>query len=305
MGAVWPFVTGFLAWGHFRYDRPWAGYPLVDAFARMGFDFARGRHPELLSGAYYRPLDTAVPQQFFATSMLVTPVLAGLLGFEPGEEVSLRPALPAHWDRLAVRRLRVNAGKTRLDVSLRRVAQRLEVELRAEGPTTPVVLSPLLPPGARHVRVAGAQPVSGTAEAVNARVDASESPRTTIHPSESIRPGVGARESVRVRTDTGAQARTVVFTWEGGLEPEPILADLEPGQTDRGLRLLEWRPERDGWRAEVEGQAGRTYELAVRGERIAHVSGAEIVGRQSDRTRVRVALAAGEGTARATPFFRP
>jgi hypothetical protein len=83
MGAVWPFVTGFVALGHYRYARPWAGYPLVDALGAMAFDWARGRHPELLSGAYYRPLDTAVPQQFFATSMLVSPVVYGLLGFEP------------------------------------------------------------------------------------------------------------------------------------------------------------------------------------------------------------------------------
>ena len=68
MGAVWPFVTGFVSLGHYTYGRPWAGYPLIDALKQLTFDFARGRHAELLSGAFYRPLDTAVPHQFFATS---------------------------------------------------------------------------------------------------------------------------------------------------------------------------------------------------------------------------------------------
>ena len=69
-GAVWPFVTGFVTWGQYRYRRPWAGYLLLDALGQMTFDWARGRHPEIFSGSYYRPLDTSVPQQFFATSML-------------------------------------------------------------------------------------------------------------------------------------------------------------------------------------------------------------------------------------------
>ena len=91
MGAVWPFVTGFVAWGHYRYERPWAAFPLVDALARLTFDFARGRHPELLSGAFYRPLDTAVPHQFFATSMFVTPLMRGL---PPEVQDSLGKATP-------------------------------------------------------------------------------------------------------------------------------------------------------------------------------------------------------------------
>ena len=105
MGAVWPFVTGFVALGHYQYARPWAGYPLVDALSRMAFDWARGRHPELLSGAYYRPLDTAVPHQFFATSMLVSPVAYGLLGFEPdapGRRARLAPQLPPQWGTVRV-----------------------------------------------------------------------------------------------------------------------------------------------------------------------------------------------------------
>ena len=105
MGAVWPFVTGFLAWGHYRYERPWAGYPLVEALGQMTFDWARGRHPELLSGAYYRPLDEAVPQQFFATSMFATSVLSGLLGWEPDAMAGaarLAPQLPPQWVQIAL-----------------------------------------------------------------------------------------------------------------------------------------------------------------------------------------------------------
>jgi len=80
MGTVWPFVTGFAAWAQYRYRRPWAGFHLMDAVKQMTFDWALGRHPELLSGSFYQPLDQTVPHQFFATSMLVTPLLRGVFG---------------------------------------------------------------------------------------------------------------------------------------------------------------------------------------------------------------------------------
>ncbi len=135
MGAVWPFVTGFLAWGHYNYARPWAGFPLIEALRDLSFDFARGRHPELLSGAYYRPLDEAVPQQFFASSMLVTPLLAGLLGWDPdapNARATLAPQLPPQWPRLSVRGLRV--GQSRLDVTIQRQSGRLQFDLAPSGP---------------------------------------------------------------------------------------------------------------------------------------------------------------------------
>ncbi len=132
MGAVWPFVTGFVALGHYRYERPWAGYPLVDALSQLTFDFARGRHAELLSGAFYRPLDTAVPHQFFATSMLATPILRGIVGWEanaPKRAARLAPQLPPSWGAFDVKRLGV--GGARLDVAFRQVTHTLVATLSA------------------------------------------------------------------------------------------------------------------------------------------------------------------------------
>jgi glycogen debranching enzyme len=262
MGGVWPFVTGFLAWGHYNYGRPWAGYPLVDALARMTFDFARGRHPELLSGAYYRPLDTAVPQQFFATSMLVTPLLSGLLGWQPDAprgEATLAPRLPPQWPRLEVERLPV--GNARVHAVFERNPGRLVARLSAEGGTLRLRYRPALPPGARNVRVE----VDGQAAAA-------------------------ASETGEVVLDLGhdATGRTAAFAWDDGLEPEPPTTVLEPGQTDDGLRILDFRAGEGGWTALLEGRGGRSYELALRGAALSRVEGGEVVAREGDRTLVRV-----------------
>jgi hypothetical protein len=270
MGAVWPFVTGFVAWGHYNYGRPWAGYPLVDALARMAFDFARGRHPELLSGAYYRPLDTAVPQQFFATSMLVTPLVSGLLGWEPDaprRQARLAPRLPPEWERMSVERLAL--GPARVRAAFERGPGRLVTRLAVEGGPVRLLYAPALPPGARSVR---------------AEVDGLPVPLAGPGPNE-------------INVDLAAEARSVTFSWEGGLEPEAPVVALQPGQADEGLRLLDFRETSEGWTALVEGRGGRSYDLVVRGESLGRVEGAEIASQAGERTILRVRFPAGDAIA--------
>ena len=234
-----------------KYERPWAGYPLVGALARLSFDFARGRHPELLSGAYYRPLDTAVPQQFFATSMLVTPLVAGLLGCDPDAprgRARLAPALPPQWDHVEVRRLAV--GATRLDVELRRGPGRLVATLRATGPPVEVVFDPRLPLGARQ-----RQPDRA------AVIRVSDRPVTTV------------------------------VSFVGGIEVEPPPADLTPGQGDGGLRVLDVRAEGgDAFAVALEGPAGSTLELVVHSGEPLLAEGARLLGRSGHRTRLSVSF---------------
>lgn len=151
-GAVWPFVTGFVALAQYGYHNAPAGWFALQAIARTGFDQSLGRNPELFSGRLYKPLDTAVPQQFFATSMVLTPLIRGLLGIDvdmPARRVTIAPHLPPDWDAVEVDHVPVGAGQ--LSFSLRRTAGRITASVRRRGDTTPleVVFSPALPLGAR------------------------------------------------------------------------------------------------------------------------------------------------------------
>ena len=255
MGAVWPFVTGFVAWGHYQYGRPWAGFPLVEALGRMAFDWSRGRHPELLSGAYYRPLDTAVPHQFFATSMLVSSLVGGMLGWEPDAprgRARLAPQLPPQWDRLRVGPLRV--GASALQVVFEQGPRRLTARVLATGPDLLVELSPWLPPGAGEVRAT----LDGLALA--ARVES--------HPHG---------ERLHIEVPASRVERTAEIAWTGGLAVEPPKTTLRPGQGAHGLRVLDVHRTATDWTIAVEGLAGRSYELRLHGAPPAHVEGAEIV----------------------------
>ena len=248
MGTVWPFVTGYVSWAQYRYRRPWAGFHLMDAVKQMTFDWSLGRHPELLSGTFYQPLDQTVPHQFFATSALVTPLLRGVIGWEPDaplDRVRLAPQLPPDWPAVTVRRLR--AGETTTDVEIR---QRWTTEggerrttLATKGPALTIGFVPDVPAGARDVSIS-----------VNGAV-------TELTEDGTVEMRLG-------ETGAAGDRAEIVVTWGGGLAIAPPRINLEPGQRSGGLRILDFDADPDGWTLKVEGLAGRSYELGIFGARV-------------------------------------
>ena len=174
-GAVWPFVTGFVSLAQYRYHNAHAGLFALQAIAHTGFDQSLGRNPEVISGRLYKPLDTAVPHQFFATSMVLTPLLRGLLGIDvnvPRGRVTLAPHLPPGWDSVSVDN--VPAGRGTISFTLRRTAGGMTAAVRRRGPDRSpleLVFSPSLPLGARIFGGGATTVTPGDVHAtVNARI---------------------------------------------------------------------------------------------------------------------------------------
>jgi len=253
-GAVWPFVTGFVAWAQYNYRRPWAAYPLIDALKQMTFDWARGRHPELLSGRYYRPLDTAVPQQFFATSMLVSPIVSGMLGWEPdapNRKARLAPQIPSDWSRLSVDNLKI--GDATVGLELIRDEGTQEVQVTHSGQRIDLELVLSLPPGANDIRRETAPDADPEPMKVDAR-------RHDVQVSHTLR--------------MSGNTETVRLIWDGGLTIAPPAIVLSPGRESRGLRVLDFGALEDGWSLTVEGDAGSRYRVQLVGE-LAYVADGE------------------------------
>lgn len=250
-GAVWPFMTGFVSWGQYRYRRPWAGYPLLRALLTLNRDFSLGRHPENLSGAYYQTMDPTVPHQFFATSMLVTPLARGLLGWEPdapsGAAV-LAPQPPPSWSSLEARNLRV--GESRVAMSYRRTRQGAEVDLSLIGPSVDLTWIQPLPLGARNVGTGGEPGGEGEHE-------------KGLH-DETVTRILHLREGDPV---------TLRFTWEGGLQVEPPGQPVPVGSTSGGLRVLDFTGRDEGWTVVLEGDGGNTHTLVLYGEAVREEDG--------------------------------
>jgi hypothetical protein len=228
----------------YRYHRAWAGHDLVRDVARTTFDFALGRNPELMSGAFYRTLDTAVPQQFFATSMLVSPLMDGLLGLRadaPHDSMTVAPHLPPEWDELTVSTFRV--GSSVIDIHVKRQPGRYIIGLRRRdtgGRPLSVGLSPALPLGASAV----------SAMAGERRLEAKlERTQHDLHGTVHLE----LRDSA-----------TVAYSFTGGAEVIAANDAPRPGQPSLGLRVLDFRQEGNDFVVEIEGWPGRDYELGIR-----------------------------------------
>ena len=234
-GAVWPFVTGFVALAEYNYHNAPAGWFALDAIAHTGFDQSLGRNPEVISGRLYKPLDTAVPQQFFATSMVLTPLIRGLLGLDvdaPARRVTIAPHLPPGWDSVAVDNVPVGSG--RLSFVVRRTSGRITASVQRLGDAAPleVVFSPALPLGAR---VSGAV-ATATAGDVHATV------RTMVNKTAEL-----------------------VVSYTGGWSIVPPAMPAKIGNRSEAPRVLSERLTADGhYAVSLEGIAGRSYTFGVK-----------------------------------------
>jgi glycogen debranching enzyme len=230
-GAVWPFVTGWVSLAQYRYHNAAAGQFALDAIARTTFDESRGRNPEVISGRLYKALDTAVPQQFFATSMILTPLVRGLLGIAadaPAHRLTLAPHLPPDWDSVRVRNVPV--GASRVDVLLRRTPDGLRAELRQRGgPPLHVVFSPALPLGA------------------------STALETTTTPGD-----IHATVRGELR-----DALTLDVPYRGGWSISPPRNEVRIGDRSSAARVLSERFVNGAYVATVEGRAGRSYRFRI------------------------------------------
>jgi glycogen debranching enzyme len=253
-GTVWPFVTGFDALGLYRYHNATMGYAATQAVARTAFLWGLGANPEVFSGSSYEPLETAVPQQFFATSMLLTPLVRGLLGWEgdaPHDRVRLAPHLPAVWDTVAVERLPVASG--RYSVRFEKTDSTLVADIVRTAGTgvDTLVFEPALPLGSNVGEVLA----NGRAVRCGSRASGAD-----VH----LACRLALPERLRL---------TVQFTpgWEV-LLPAPA---PQRGDRSGALKLVTQRLVGDTLVLGVEGLAGRSYALPVhtpRGERTVTVT---------------------------------
>jgi len=243
-GTVWPFVTGFLALAEYRYHNPYAGLAQLDAVGRTFYLWGLGRNPEVFSGASFEPLETAVPQQFFATSMYLTPLLRGAFGLEadaPRGVLDLSPHLFNEPGVHAVRGVRVGARVLDVAFTVSDTAFSAEVTPVA-GPAAPLTLhfDPALAPGARvrDVRTARGPVTYRTAETGR-----------DVHVSFDV-PLAGAPVRVTVRHSPG---------WRLVLPEETV----QRGERSGDLKVVDARLAGGGLELRLEGRAGRRYRLEV------------------------------------------
>lgn len=245
-GAVWPFLTGMLSWAEFRNHRTASGFCHWVQNARLTSVNALGFVPELLSGDFYAPMDTAVPHQLFSSSGVLTPLVKGMLGFYPAASskvIRLEPHFPACWNEVSIRNLKVELGS--FNISAARGQKEASYRIQSSGlGGFRMEFSPGFELGAqvRGVLVNG-KPVQA-------------------EPAVSIEGG-DLHCSVEFPL-TGDD--TVLYELTPGLQIlEPINAPV-PGDRPAQLKILRisWDADTDRYSIDLEGRSGKSYALEVR-----------------------------------------
>lgn len=260
-GAVWPFLTGYNLWALFNYGRATAGLQMLRNIAEWTFVDARGYMPEVVSGEYFRPLDTSVPHQLFSSFGYAIGVIRGLLGLEPHSPVGqlagspvlrFAPSFPPNWNDVRIKNIRV--GKSVFDLHYERNLGGITLTVeRAEGPTYTIEFAPQLEAGAE----------------------------------------VEQKMPLILKTGKSANAQLSVF--EGSWIELPH-ESLQIGQRSQQLRILAERLEEDRFVLICEGMGGHSYDVILPSPReVTSVNGGELLpSDKADIIRFKFVGVAGE-----------
>jgi len=248
-GAVWPFLTGYNLWAMFAYGRSTAGLQMLRNMAEWTFVDARGYMPEVVSGEYFRPLDTSVPHQLFSSFGYAIGVIRGLLGLEPRSPVGqlagskalagspvlrFAPSFPPIWEEARIKNIRV--GKSIFDLLYERNLGGITLTVeRATGPACTIEFSPQLEAGAEVTQTA----------------------------------------RLFLKTEKNAKLQIQIFE---GIWLELPREPLQLGQRSQQLRILSERLEENRFVFVCEGVGGRSYEVILHSPReVASISGGELL----------------------------
>jgi hypothetical protein len=266
-GAVWPFLTSWVATAQYRHDLPVQGTMSLMTSVEHTFDNALGAVTEVFSGSANIWPQEAVSHQGFCTAGVVLPLVRGLLGLDGdalNREITFAPRPPAHWDSLTVRTFRL--GATTFTLTWIRSEERVTLRvLPSSGEPWRLRLDPGFAPG---VVVTSAQ-VNGRPVAVR-----------------DVRRPHSTRAPVEVTMTGPVTCTYTISRVPEVIPPEPAGRTGEP---NRGLKIISTAWENGRLTLVVEGPAGSRTGLALRNADCA----GEVRGADLRDGRLRVLFPAG------------
>lgn len=255
-GSVWPLFTGWASMGAYAYNRPHVGFQALMANALLTRQGAEGYVTELLSGDFNAPFGRSSHHQIWSEAMVVTPAVRGLLGIETGSAgraLRFAPQLPADWNNLEVRNVRL--GDARYSLTYERTTGRIKINVKRQRTNETLPAKPSNDAAsATIITVAPALPLDARVRGVT--LQGRPVTFTQTRAGDVQRPELSFAAQL---PDT-----EIVFDYDEGTEvyltPQPLLR----GETNQGLRILRARAEAGTLRLLLEGRGGRTYTLGVR-----------------------------------------
>ena len=279
-GSVWPLFTGWASVAAYKYGQPELGYRLLLQNAQQegvgpGAQIPAspaGQVDEVFSGRFYRAISTSSHHQIWSSAMVTSPLLLGMAGLHfdaPHQQIGFAPLPPDDIHRLALTHVPCGSGTC---------------DLSYEITPTAIVAHFAGTSGFRYQFTAS---LPGNAAFGKATLDG--------HPLRSVALpqswGSVLRESFAIPAGT----HEVRIAYHGGTDAYNRGDADHMGQTSDQLKIVgrTYRANGDE-QIDVEGVAGKTYVLMLRGD-VARVDGASPVNGHPDQ--VTVTLPPGSGFA--------
>ena len=148
-GSVSPVGTAGVASAFWSEHRPVTAFSIWSGLIPWGTLDSMGHLHELLTGDFYHQQIESVPEQTWSSAGFLSSAVHGLLGLEKQEQVNglvFSPHLPSAWDWISIRNIKVPGGNVTMTV--RRVANGLELQTENSGAPIDLLFSPEVPLGA-------------------------------------------------------------------------------------------------------------------------------------------------------------
>lgn len=259
-GSVWPLYTGWTALAEYASGFPLQGFQHVWNNLWITQFWGQGMIEEVMHGTEFRPSGVCA-HQCWSHSLTIQAIIEGLAGFHPDvlrHTVTLKPALPPHWNYLTVRKMRV--GHSQLDMQIERQEATFTYRFQKIGTDSlKIDFRPVIAPGAkiRSVKVNG-------------------------HPVK-----LSAMNDLVI-----VDKLLVVIEFEGLVELLPLEARPLPGQQSNGIRVIGQAIENQFLVVDAECYPGQIYELVIRhsADFQPECEGAVMTARDGEFSRWRVDL---------------
>lgn len=149
-GSVWGLGTSGVASTYWSEHRPATALPIWSALIPWSSLDSPGHLHEVLAGDFYHEEVESVPEQTWSSAAFLTASVQGLLGLRAdgvARQLTFAPHLPAAWNELAARRIRV--GGSRVSLELTHAIGEMTLHMNREGDPVRMAFDPELPLGAK------------------------------------------------------------------------------------------------------------------------------------------------------------
>ncbi|MCF8229142.1 MAG: DUF4960 domain-containing protein [Bacteroidales bacterium] len=239
-GSVWPLFTGWTALAEYQYGNKVQGYTHIMNNLKIYQNWAKGFLEEVLNGAEYSPSGVCA-HQCWSETMVLQPIVEGLIGFEPNapeQKLKLHPAFPANWDHISIKNLRFD--KNAFDFEMKRTKGKTTYWVRPKYQNEfSLDFNPLFPEGTQitEIRLNG-----------------------KVLPSGEVMPQ--SFSELKLKLDIKGDYRIDV-KHKHGIEVLPSVPNPKPGDASTGLRIPDAKLLGNRYYMKLEAKPGSNNEILV------------------------------------------